>query len=216
MNDCGSTYPASCPTLLGMSVSVERGFCAVDRREMDSAKESFAATLFGVADKTIYPARTDGRVFPASAQGDVALVLSDAARAAGVRASANRPRLPARAHDGHHRRHGNRPARATAGGIAKTPRPDFRPDFRAAEFPRTRPAATFARRKVVAGKSRGWPGAAGDAFTGGFEISAGGSRDHHEWAGVGFAPVCGERGPPACGWRRRAANFVTTIYFRNE
>ena len=34
MNDCGSTYPASCPTLLGMSVSVELGFCAADRREM--------------------------------------------------------------------------------------------------------------------------------------------------------------------------------------
>src|ERR1017187_4584430 len=178
--------------------------------------EPFGATLIGAAGKTIYPARTDGRVFPASAQGDVTLVLSDAARAAGASASANRPGVSARAHDGHHRRHGNRPARATARRAARTPQADFRPDFRAAEFRGTRPAARFARRKVAAGKSRGWPGAAGDAFTGGFEISAGGSRDHHEWAGVGFAPVCGERGPPACGWRRRAANFVTTIYFRNE
>src|ERR1017187_10004311 len=131
--------------------------------------EPFGATLIGAAGKTIYPARTDGRVFPASAQGDVTLVLSDAARAAGARASANRPGVSARAHDGHHRRHGNRPARATAGGIAKTPRPDFRPDFRAAEFPRTRPAARFARRKVVAGKSRGRVGRAANAVAGRFE-----------------------------------------------
>src|ERR1017187_1696824 len=114
MNACGATYPVSCPTLCGTSDSVERGFYAADRREMDSAGESFGATLFGVAGKTIYPARTDGRVIPASAQGDVALVLSDVARAAGARASANRPGVSARAHDGHHRRHGNRPARATA------------------------------------------------------------------------------------------------------
>ena len=49
-----------------------------------------------------------------SAPGDVALVLPDVARAAGARAPANRPGLSARAHDRHHRRHGTRPAGATA------------------------------------------------------------------------------------------------------
>src|ERR1017187_8105142 len=76
--------------------------------------EPFGATLFGVAGKTLSPARTDGRAFPASAPGVATLVLSGAARAAGARASANRPSVSARARDGHPRRHGNRPARATA------------------------------------------------------------------------------------------------------
>src|SRR2546421_10476201 len=94
------------------------------------------------------------------AQTGFAFVLSDAPRVPRRHSSAHQPRLPARAHDRHYRRHANYSSRRTAANAGIIARTDSRPDLRCVRPRRTGPAPKLAGRMEPAATHRGITGVA--------------------------------------------------------